>query len=69
MQTFDQCLYDLYKAGKITYDDAIYSADSKNEVRLMIKFGEEGGIEKYAPKEESIAIVDDENVHVKMPTR
>ncbi len=39
MQTFDQALYELYKQGKISYDDAINSADSKNEVRLMIKLG------------------------------
>ena len=37
MQTFDQALFDLYKQRKISYDDAINSADSKNEVRLMIK--------------------------------
>jgi twitching motility protein PilU len=39
MQTFDQALYDLYVAGKISYDDALNSADSRNEVRLMIKLG------------------------------
>lgn len=39
MQTFDQSLYDLYKAGKITYEDAINHADSGNELRLMIKLG------------------------------
>ena len=39
MQTFDQALYDLYVAGKISYEDALNSADSKNEVRLMIKLG------------------------------
>ena len=39
MQTFDQALYDLYTQGKISYDDAINAADSKNEVRLMIKLG------------------------------
>jgi twitching motility protein PilU len=27
----------LYKAGKIGYEDALNSADSRNEVRLMIK--------------------------------
>ena len=37
MQTFDQALYDLYMAGKISYEDALNSADSRNEVRLMIK--------------------------------
>ncbi|MGR8933922.1 MAG: PilT/PilU family type 4a pilus ATPase [Gammaproteobacteria bacterium] len=41
MQTFDQALYDLYVAGKISYDDALNSADSRNEVRLMIKLGVE----------------------------
>jgi len=41
MQTFDQALYDLYMAGKISYDDALNSADSNNEVRLMIKLGTE----------------------------
>ncbi len=37
MCTFDQALYDLYVEGVITYDDAIASADSKNDLRLMIK--------------------------------
>jgi len=39
MRTFDQALFDLYTQGKISYDDAVNSADSKNEVRLMIKLG------------------------------
>ncbi len=37
MRTFDQALFDLYKEGEITYDDAIHSADSPNDLRLMIK--------------------------------
>lgn len=41
MQTFDQALYDLYTSGKIGYEDALNSADSRNEVRLMIKLGAE----------------------------
>ncbi len=41
MQTFDQALYDLYTAGKISYEDALNAADSRNEVRLMIKLGAE----------------------------
>ena len=44
MQTFDQALYNLYAAGKIGYEDALNSADSRNEVRLMIKLGEEHGM-------------------------
>jgi len=41
MQTFDQALYDLYTAGKIGYEDALNAADSRNEVRLMIKLSAE----------------------------
>jgi twitching motility protein PilU len=37
MKTFDQALYDLYKEGQITQEDALHYADSANEVRLMIK--------------------------------
>ncbi|MDH5601433.1 MAG: PilT/PilU family type 4a pilus ATPase [Gammaproteobacteria bacterium] len=43
MQTFDQSLFDLYKAGSITYEDAINYADSANELRLMIKLGDSKG--------------------------
>ncbi|AFJ02775.1 Twitching motility protein PilT [Methylophaga frappieri] len=43
MQTFDQAVYDLYKAGQISYEDALKNADSTNEVRLMIKLGAETG--------------------------
>lgn len=43
MQTFDQSLYALYGAGKITYEDAINYADSANELRLMIKLGDSNG--------------------------
>ena len=37
MQTFDQPLFDLYEAGKITYEDALRNADSLNDLRLQIK--------------------------------
>jgi twitching motility protein PilU len=43
MQTFDQSLFDLYKLGHITYEDAINYADSANELRLMIKLGDSKG--------------------------
>ncbi len=43
MRTFDQALYELYKNGDITYEDAINHADSANELRLMIKLGETSG--------------------------
>ena len=41
MQTFDQALYELYKAGEITYEDALAHADSANDLRLMIKLGDD----------------------------
>jgi twitching motility protein PilU len=37
MQTFDQALFDLYEAGRVSYEDALRFADSTNEVRLAIK--------------------------------
>ena len=37
MQTFDQALFDLYEADRITYEDALRYADSVNELRLRIK--------------------------------
>jgi len=43
MQTFDQALFELYRNGKITYEDAINHADSANELRLMIKLGDSKG--------------------------
>lgn len=39
MKTFDDDLFDLYRNGKISREDAIHNADSPNDVRLMIKFG------------------------------
>jgi twitching motility protein PilU len=40
MQTFDQALYDLYKAGRITLDEALRNADSQNNLRLKISLSE-----------------------------
>jgi twitching motility protein PilU len=40
MKTFDQALYELYKDGLITEDDALRNADSPNEVRMLIKLGD-----------------------------
>ncbi len=41
MQTFDQALFRLYNDGVVTYEDAIAAADSKNDLRLMIKLQSE----------------------------
>ncbi len=37
MQTFDQALFDLFEADKISYEDALRNADSVNDLRLQIK--------------------------------
>src|SRR5256886_2943287 len=37
MQTFDQALFDLFEAGRISYEDALRNADSLNDLRLEIK--------------------------------
>jgi len=40
MQTFDQAIYELYKAGKIPLDEALRNADSQNNLRLKISLSE-----------------------------
>ena len=40
MQTFDQALFDLYIEGKISKENAISFADSKNNVGLQIRLNE-----------------------------
>ncbi|MBT0585494.1 PilT/PilU family type 4a pilus ATPase [Alteromonas oceanisediminis] len=37
MQSFDMALYEHFKAGKISLDQALHHADSPNDLRLMIK--------------------------------
>ncbi len=37
MQTFDQALYQLLVEDKITEEDAMHSADSSNDLRMMLK--------------------------------
>jgi len=40
MQTFDQALFDLYKEGRITEEEAVRNADSANNLRLKISLSE-----------------------------
>lgn len=37
MQTFDMALFDLFEDGKISFEEAMRNADSKNELRLRVK--------------------------------
>ncbi|HEX9802666.1 MAG TPA: PilT/PilU family type 4a pilus ATPase, partial [Gammaproteobacteria bacterium] len=46
MKTFDQALFELFRDGVITQEEALRNADSPNEVRLMIKLAEQGGIDE-----------------------
>ncbi len=57
MITFDQCMFNMYKAGKISYDDALRHADSANEVRLMIKLDEGGDAESLAKGLEGVEVL------------
>ena len=60
MMTFDQALYQLYKEGEVTYDDAVLHADSANEVRLMIKLGGGEGERRTARLEAATFVNHDE---------
>ncbi|PSJ20788.1 type IV pili twitching motility protein PilT [Halomonas sp. ND22Bw] len=51
MQTFDQALYDLYSKGAISEEVALVHADSANDLRMMIKYGDEQGVGLAQAKE------------------
>lgn len=42
MQTFDQCLYDLYTKGLISLENALKNADSRNDLSLRIRLSGAG---------------------------
>lgn len=60
MKTFDQALFELFTAGEITYEDAIHSADSANELRLMIKLGDKAVVENMDSSIEGMTLVEDD---------
>ncbi|SPL72136.1 PilT/PilU family type 4a pilus ATPase [Acinetobacter stercoris] len=49
MQTFDQALYELYKSGRISYENALLHADSANDLRLNIKLSDkdQDGLKRF----------------------
>ncbi|MBD3756028.1 MAG: PilT/PilU family type 4a pilus ATPase [Gammaproteobacteria bacterium] len=51
MQTFDKALFDLYEAGKISYEEALRNADSMNNLRLKIKLESKRQLPKIAEEE------------------
>jgi twitching motility protein PilU len=56
MQTFDGALYDLYAAGRISYEQAIENADSRTDLALRIRL--EGGPASHELDGMSIAGLD-----------
>ncbi len=48
MQTFDQCLHDLFKTEKITMDSALNFADSRSNLEWQINFG--GGVKSIGER-------------------
>ena len=58
MKTFDSALFDLYKQGKISYEETLKNADSKNNVRLRIQLSEG----KAGEEEEELEEEDDSSV-------
>ena len=50
MQTFDMALYNLYKSGKISLDEALRNADAENNLRLKIELSEKGAVHAASVK-------------------
>ena len=59
MQTFDQALFKLYDEGLITYEDAILHADSKNDLRLLIKLKSETDSSYLAHAADELSVEED----------
>ena len=60
MRTFDGALFELYREGLISEDEALRNADSPNNVRLKIKFAKEGGDAEEESHGFSLASIDEE---------
>jgi len=53
MRTFDSALYELFAAGRITLDEALRNADSKNNLRLKIDLHKGSGGTATVQEEET----------------
>lgn len=58
MQSFDQAVYELYKAGKVTLDEALLNSDSQHNVRLRVKLDEEKSIIEKKSRLVNVAMED-----------
>lgn len=61
MQTFDQALFKLYKNGDITYEVALSHADSPNDLRLMIKLGDDTEVDDALTGANTLTLEEDES--------
>lgn len=52
VKTFDQALFELYSAGKITLEDALENADSRNDLSLQVRMSSDG----TAPEDKAAVI-------------
>jgi twitching motility protein PilU len=62
MKTFDQALFELFEDGKISYEDALRNADSRNELRLRIKLESKRDFKARDDGSESLRLADDSKV-------
>ena len=62
MQTFDQCLHDLFKMEKITMDDALNYADSRSNLEWQINFG--GGVKSVGEHDGDEFSMDNNSVEI-----
>ena len=60
MHTFDQSLFHAYKAGEITYEDALRHADSANDLRLMIKLDKDSHVSEARAAADKLSLEGDE---------
>ena len=60
MQTFDRALYKLYKDGKISLEEALKNADSRNNLRLKITLDENPEARKQVDADEDGVLTDSE---------
>ncbi len=57
MHTFDQSLFELYKAGTITLPEALSKADSRGDLEWRIHFG--GGVKSLKSTDDSLQMPSD----------
>ncbi|EHQ51817.1 type II secretion system protein [Ectothiorhodospira sp. PHS-1] len=57
MQTFDQSLFELYKAGLVTLPEALAKADSRGDLEWRIHFG--GGVKSLKKEDDDLLLPGD----------